>query len=488
MFCAAALAAMSCERFGPVYPSRPVPAAGAAFADPPPSRIVVHAAIATAALAEAIDAAAPRTGDGTFPLLGSERHYEWTRGPMSVEFSQGRIVLSTKVEATVSLPLTTVHLPVDVRVLGEPAVSSAYAVKLQSVDVHVTSNDTRLSLVDRVAGVFDRIGAAVSTSLKSFSYDLRPLLLEAYGRVSQPMPFTVGDAAGCGRLRVLDVEAGPTVLADGIEKDLALVVAPSITLPCGEDTFADAGEDTDAAPPELPPLSNVSTIEPGPFTVTIPIAAKYEELTRAMSLAFTDGKLFFSPEYPGLYLSKPEIYESEGQLVLKVHIGGPVHALGIDSDLDGDLYLVGHAAVVDNELRIPDLEPTIQTRSFLLSLKALSDGDRIRDQARAALRLDIGPRVREAEAKLGDGLTFEGGGGCFRAHVDRVEVTGVHPHAAYLRLYVAVTAHARLSMPCATLDAVKAPAGGAMLHRLDALRGGPCAGSAEICVLASSRR
>ncbi|HSY24874.1 MAG TPA: DUF4403 family protein, partial [Polyangiaceae bacterium] len=154
--------------------------------------------------------------------------------------------------------------------------------------------------------------------------------------------------------------------------------------------------------------------------------------------------------YPALYLSKPEIYESEGQLVLKLHIGGPVHALGIDSDLDGDLYLVGHAAVVDNELRIPDLEPTIETKSFLLSLKALSDGDRIRDQARTALRLDIGPRMREAQAKLGDGLTFEAGGGCFRGEVDHIEVTGVHPHAAYLRIYVAVTAHARLSMPCAS--------------------------------------
>jgi hypothetical protein len=448
---ASALAAASCERFGPVYPSRPAPSAGAAFADPAPSRIVAHTAISSAALAGAIDAAAPRSGEGTFPLLGSERHYEWTRGPMSIEFSQGRIVLRTTVDASVSLPLTTVHLPVDVRVEGEPAVSASYAVKLQSVDVHVTSNDTRLSVVDRVAGVFDRIGAAVASSLKSFSYDLRPLLAEAYGRVSKPIPFTLGDATGCARLRVLDVEAGPTVLADGIEKDLALVVEPSVTLPCAEDPSA--GVDVDggaAAAPALPPLSNVSTITPGPFTVTIPIAAKYDELTRAMGMAFTDGKLFFSTEYPGLYLSTPEIYESEGQLVLKLHIGGPVHALGIDSDLDGDVYLVGHAAVVDNELRIPDLEPTIETKSFLLSLKALSDGDRIRDQARAALRLDIGPRVREAEAKLGDGLTFEAGGGCFRGEVDHIEVTGVHPHAAYLRVYVAVTAHARLTVPCAS--------------------------------------
>jgi hypothetical protein len=105
--------------------------------------------------------------------------------------------------------------------------------------------------------------------------------------------------------------------------------------------------------------------------------------------------------------------------------------------------------VLDNELRVPDLEPTIETRNFLLSLKALTGGDRIRDEARAALRLDIGQRIDEARAKLGSGLTFGADAGCFEGDVDRLEVTGVYPHAAYLRVYVAVTAHARATMPCA---------------------------------------
>jgi hypothetical protein len=231
------------------------------------------------------------------------------------------------------------------------------------------------------------------------------------------------------------------VLADGIEKDVALVVEPSITLPCPETNI-----DTSA----LPPLSNVPALPSGPFTVVIPVAARYDELTKAMTMAFTGGKLFFSPEYPGVYLEKPEMYESQGQLVLKLHIAGPVHGLGIDTDLDGDLYLVGHPAVVDNELRIPDLEPTIETKNFLLSLKALTGGDHIREEARAALRLDIGQRLDQARQKLGSELTFGGDSGCFHGEVDRVEVTGVYPHAAYLRIYVSVTAHARASMPCSS--------------------------------------
>jgi hypothetical protein len=444
---AAVALVVSCSRFGAVYPPRPAPAEGPPIADPAPSRIVAHLSITSAALRAALDDAVPRSGDGTFPLLGAERRYTWERGPFDVGFSQGRLVLKTQVHATVALPMKTLSVPLDARVEAEPVIGADYAVKLQSVDVKIASSDTRLAVADRVVGVYEKIQAPIEQRIEAFTYDLRPLLSDAYARVAKPIEIPVGDAKGCARLRVLDVEIGPTVLADGIEKDVALVVAPSVTLPCGD--VIDTG-------PSLPPLSNVAALTPGPFTVTIPIAARYDELTRAMTMAFTDGKLYFSKEYPAAYLDQPEIYESSGALVLKLHIGGPVHAVGIDTVLDGDLYLTGHPAVVDNELRIPDLEPTIETRNFLLSLKAMKDADRIREEARAALRLDIGARLRDVRAKLGDDLTFAADKGCFKGDVDRIEVTGVHPHAAYLRVHVAVVARARAMMPCGN----DVPAGG----------------------------
>ena len=423
------------------------------MADPEPARVVAHVVVTSAALRKAIDDAAPRSGDGTIRVLGGDRRYTWERGPMDVAVGEGRIRLTMQVHATLALPLKTMDLPLELRASAEPVVGAEWVVKLQSVEVHVTSTDTGLGLADKIGGVYAKIEAPIAAQLSSFAYDLRPLLGEAYSRVAAPIDLPVGDAHACATLRVLEVEAGPTVLADGIEKDVALVVAPSITMPCGEtaaDGQDDAGAPLRASMPVLPPLSNVATLQPGPFTVTIPVAARYDELTRAMSAAFTDGKLFFSKEYPQAYLEKPEIYESSGALVLKLHIAGPVHGLGIDTDLDGDLFLVGHPAVVDNELRIPDLEPTIETRNLLLSLKALTGADSIRDEARGALRLDIGARVREAKTKLGEGLTFGKSDACFRGDVDRVEVTGVHPHAAYLRVYVAVTARARAEMPCST--------------------------------------
>ena len=114
---------------------------------------------------------------------------------------------------------------------------------------------------------------------------------------------------------------------------------------------------------------------------------------------------------------------------------------------------MGKPTVVDNELSVPDLEPTIETRSFLLSLKAMTDGDRIRDQARQALRLDLGARLHDVREKLGGDLTFERDNGCFRGDVDAIEVTSVHAHATYVRVYVQVTARARLTMPSDPRDA-----------------------------------
>ena len=437
-FLSSILLTVACTRFGAVYPSRPSPSPGVPAADPVPSRIVAHIAVTAAALRTAVDDDVPRTGDGDFALLGTKRHYDWDRTPFEVSFSQGRIVLDAKIRAKVSMPVGSVDFFLDMHVLGEPVVSTEYKVSLQSTEVKVTSSDRRLKVADHMADVFTTIGSQVNAKLKEFSYDLRPMIEEAYARIARPIEIPVGDAKGCAKLKVLGIEAGPTILANGFEKELAIIVAPSVTLPCEGEGLA----------VPLPPLANVATIPPGPFTVTIPIAARYDELTRAMTMAFTDGKLHFSTEYPGLYLENPELYEAQGQLVLKLHIKGPINKFGIDTTLDGDLFLTGHIAVVDNEIQIPDLEPTIETSNFLLSLKAMSDGGKIRDQARAALRLDIGERLHAVREKLSSELTFGGPTGCFKGDVDKIEVTGAHAHGSYARVYVAVTARASATMPC----------------------------------------
>jgi hypothetical protein len=167
-----------------------------------------------------------------------------------------------------------------------------------------------------------------------------------------------------------------------------------------------------------------------------------------MSLAFTDGKLYFSKDFPQLYLSTPEVYSSKDQVVVKLHLHGPIKKGSIKATLDGDLYMIGTPTIVDNELRVPDLEPTIETRDFLLKLAAAIEGASIRDAARSALRLDIADRLKSVRDKLSSDLAFGDGQGCLKADVSKIAVTGVHAHASYLRVYVSVTAQAGVYLPC----------------------------------------
>lgn len=69
----AAFALAACTRFGAVYPPRPPETTGAPVADPSPSRVTAHVALGASALREALDVGVPRTGDGAFTALRSER-------------------------------------------------------------------------------------------------------------------------------------------------------------------------------------------------------------------------------------------------------------------------------------------------------------------------------------------------------------------------------------------------------------------------------
>lgn len=434
---AAALSLAGCAT-APLYPARPPASPGAPVADPAPSKAVVHFTVTPEGLNRAIDMALPMEGASTFELRGP-RPWKWSRTPISFKFADGKIQASATVNVSAELPIIgTQSLTMDLKLSGEPVLTSEYKAKLQSVQVELTSKDMKVKAADAVTSALKKLRDEFQTTVENYSYDLSPRIMEWYAKLAVPIELPLGEAKGCLAVKVTGVEAGPSVTAGGWEKDLALVVAPSVTMPC--------------SPPPLPskpaPLANVATLPSGPFTVTVPIAASYDELQKAMTLAFTDGKLYFSKDFPELYLEKPEIYAANNELVLKLHLGGVAKAKGLSLDLEGDIFFAGHPAVIDNELQIPDLQPTIETSSFLLKLKAKLDGDSIRDQARRALRLDLGERLAAVRGKLSGDFQFNPG--CLRSEVSRIEVTGVYPHGTYLRIYVATTAQASVYVPCPT--------------------------------------
>src|SRR6185503_12185781 len=103
------IALLGCSALGfeAVYPARPPSAPGEAFADPPPSRIVMHATVTGAALKKSLEEAVPKTGDGTFPFIRGDRKFTWTRGPADVRFTQGRIDVSLHVDANADMPISS---------------------------------------------------------------------------------------------------------------------------------------------------------------------------------------------------------------------------------------------------------------------------------------------------------------------------------------------------------------------------------------------
>jgi hypothetical protein len=518
----ASLALLSCG--GPRLESQtlqpPPPAAngGRPVSDPPPSRIVIHATIFRDGLAKKMAESLPRTGEGDAQLFGGQTlHYTWSREPLTIRFDRGRIVVGVTVHGRFNM-LGEREMPITVTIAGEPIMTADFKALLQSTEVQVVASGPVEAVNRAIEG---KLKEVLGKTLDEFRYDVRPLVANAFSRLARPIEIPVGDQVACAELKVTSLEAAPTVLADGFEKDLGIVVMPSVTLPCtpvaslagpttndggtpGSDggaqasvdsgtpgasntqfasytagsagtdggaprpdasvqpaTYAvgptsnDGGTGVDAGVPStqvaaqvtMPLLQNVSTLPSGPFKIVIPVAARYEELSKALESSMK-GRLYFSASHPELYMEKPQVYPSDDTVVIKMNLGGNAKVGDYSIGVGGELYFAGHPHVIDNQLSVPDLEITPGTASELVKLKFAMDYQSIRDQARQALRVDVSERLAAVKDKMSTELSFADDSGCARGQVLRTEVTGVYPHPNFLRIYVAVDAQLGLYMPC----------------------------------------
>ncbi|HZN93874.1 MAG TPA: DUF4403 family protein [Myxococcales bacterium] len=468
----AAVAFLGCPPPGGRVRPPPPPSVGRPISDPPPSRVVVHATIFREGLTKALASALPRQGDGDVDLVaGKKLHYSWQREPVTLRFDRGRIVVGVTVNARTNL-LGERLIPITVTIYGEPVVTADFKAALQSTDVLVRASSS-LDTVNKA--VEEKLHDLIAKALEDFRMDVRPLVMNAFARIAKPIEIQLADQIACVELKIVALEAGPTVLADGVEKDLGLVVLPSVTLPCTpvasllasasapdggtpDAGTAGAGGGDGGTPPgdggtplpnlKLPLLQNVASLPTGPFTVVVPVAARYEELSAAIEKALPNGKLFFSENHPDLYLHHPRVYASEEQIVIRVLLGGKANVAGSKLDMDGEIYFSGHPKVIDNQITVPDLDITPGTAGELVKLKIAVDHDSLVDQARTAMRVDVSERLAAVKDKLSTELTFAEDMGCMRATVFRSEVTGIFPHQHFLRIYVTVDAQAGLYMPC----------------------------------------
>src|SRR5262249_27533207 len=136
-----AAVAIGCSGATPLYPPRPPETPSEPIADPTPTRVVVHATVTAAALRAGLGRALPRPGDGTFPVIASQRRFVWQRDPVALRFVQGRIGIDLHVSATADMPIGHLDVGLDLHILAEPVVSADYQARLQSAEVTVSSPD-----------------------------------------------------------------------------------------------------------------------------------------------------------------------------------------------------------------------------------------------------------------------------------------------------------------------------------------------------------
>ena len=444
-----------------LYPARPSTQPSAPIADPPLSRPTMHLTLTREGLQALLDTLVPASDTGSYALLGA-RTWKWERSPFSLAFDDARkaMTATTDVTATVGLPGTSMVVALQVVADVQPVLTSTHALVLQAVAVKVTSTDRRLKVADFAANLMSHVETTLSDKLTSLRVDLRPAFSSLHEKLAAPLFLPLSPASACFTLDLRAIEAGPSVLADGLEKQLALTVAPSLTMPCtvkderGELVTIDEASTTPRALPPLPSLANASGVEGGPFTLTIPIAAGYDELQKAMNRAFVDGKLFISTEQPALYIANPEVFSSAGDVVVRVQLGGYVEKAGLQIDVDGDLYLAGRPTVRDNFLEFPDLKPTVETDQALLKAALALKGDELVGAVKRALRLDLSARMRSVKQKLIDSLTMrtvvvEGVAPlCTRVDIGRISIDDIAVHDPYLRATVTATAMLSASLPC----------------------------------------
>ena len=430
------------------------------LADPPLQRPTLHLTLTRGGLQALLDALVPQTDTGSYALLGA-RAWVWTRTPFALAFDDARksMTATTDVTATVEVPGTALKIAMKVSADVQPVFTSTHKLVLQAVKVSVSSDDRRIKMADYGAGLVTHVEKTLHEKLTTLQIDLAPTFAALNDKLGAPMFLPLGSASACFRLDVRAIEASPSILADGLEKEIALTVAPSLTMPCtvpdasGQLVTVDVTTPATRVRPPLPPLRNSSGIEGGPFTLTVPVAAGYGELQKAMATAFPDGRLGFSADHPGLYISDPRVSSSAGEVVVAVRIGGYVEK-GLRIDVDGDLFLTGRPAVRDNFLEFPDLKPTVETQQALLAVAMALNEVELTHAVRKALRLDLSARLAAVKQKLVDALTMETvvvdgvAPLCTRAELGRLEVKDIAVHDPYLRATVTMTALLSASLPC----------------------------------------
>ena len=244
--------------------------------------------------------------------------------------------------------------------------------------------------------------------VQNFAYDLRPIIAEAHARIAKPDRSAARRRARLRRAEACSASRPARPCSPTASRRIsAIVVAPSVTLPCTDRDRAAA----------LPPLANVATLPTGPFTVSIPDrralrrAAEGDgaRLHRRQALLLQGVPAALHGEARGLRREGSARPQAAHQRARSTSTASTPTSTATSSWSATRRWSTTRSAC-------PTSSRPSRPRASCCRLKAALDGNSIRDQARDALHLDIGERLAEVRDKLSTDLAFGDNQGCLRAH------------------------------------------------------------------------
>ena len=422
---------LSCSK--PIYPKVVTDYIERPIAEVPSFQYHIHMGATQDGLLSLLEQTLPKEGS----FKDNKHEYQFKRGEFLLDIKDDKIDLTA--------PISIHNIPVlgradlNVRVQVHPFLTQEYKVVFQDLKIETELKGNSLKMLNWFVGIEKLLVSVIEEKVQKFDFSIRPIMNEHFEKHARSRNFDVGDAKGCIVYNIKRIEMDDTKYIGGIEQDMSITLAPSVTIPCA------AQEDST----DLPILHHVSSVHTGPNRIMIPIAVTYDGLREAVGTIFEEGKFFFSKAHKDLYVTEPDIFTLEDSIIIKMQLKGKLRSV-FSPKIDGAIYFKGTIGISDNVLSVHDIDTYAGTGEFLLKLATDIKKKSIIQELERALEIDITQLISEPKAQYSQRYPIKDldGLGCVKSNIGKVAVEDIFLHKSYVRVYLSADASTDLYIPC----------------------------------------
>ena len=369
-------------------------------------------------------------------VIKHKKHqYQYSRGSFLLDIQDNhiRFVLPLSIQ---NIPAWG-HADVDVTVQVRPLLTQDYKFLLQDLNIDIQLKGKSLKVLNWFVGIEDFLVSFIEEEVQNADMDIRPLMSELFATYAKPLSFPVGKTEGCIAYNISRIEMDDTKYIRGIEQDMTLTLAPSVTIPCNP-LVENAS---------LPVLNHISAVDTGHHEMVIPIAISYEGLRKSLGRIFTDGKFFFSAEHKELYVTEPDIFTVDESLIIKMNLKGKLRSI-FSPKIDGAIYFKGTIRIRDNVLTVDEIDTYADTGELLLKLATDLKKQAIILELHKALKFDITQLIAQNKERFSRPYSLLNGKACAKNVIEDVTIDDIFLHKSYVRAYMRGYTSTSIYVPC----------------------------------------